>query len=237
MAELRWIQTCLSLILGLQVTAVTGQRSSSSYITVRAGDDVTLSCTEAIGGEHECGNTNWYFSGSTDTKLVARGRMVVKDKSTSDRLRVTETCALVLKKVSAGDAGRFELTEHDDGDEVTLTCSVSAHSDITHKVKWLYEGGAVGGGNTDMKTSESLHSATVTFPSTDLRKTKNQQSFQCQVTDDTGQQFNFTAPTSGDDTTTRTNRGKPGTDPTAPPVSSTSPLTYVAAVAGVWQRS
>ncbi|KAG7232514.1 hypothetical protein INR49_008775 [Caranx melampygus] len=253
MAELRWIQTCLSLILGLQVTAVTGQsfsNSSFSSITARAGDDVTLSCAEVIDGEHECDNTDWYFGGSTDTPLVARGRIVVEDKSTSDRLRVTETCALVLKKVSAEDAGRFEcqqfssgklhhtthvllsvvsMTERDDGDEVTLTCSVSAHSFITHTVKWLYEGGAVGGGNTDMKTSEPLHSATVTFPSTDLRKTKNQQSFQCQVSDNTGQQFTFTALTSGeepgDDTTTRTNTGKPGTDPTAPPVSSISPPT------------
>ncbi|KAG7232709.1 hypothetical protein INR49_008196 [Caranx melampygus] len=220
MDGLRWIKVSLCLIVVLQFSAVTGQRSSSSSITVRAGDDVTLSCTQVIDGQHECDRTDWYFSGSNITLLVARGRMVVKDKSTSDRLRVTKTCSLVLKKVSAGDAGRFlcqqissgklyhstlvslsvvSMTEHDDGDEVTLTCSVSTPRDITHTVKWLYEGGAVGGGNTDMKTSESLHSATVTFPSTDLRKTKNQQSFQCQVTDNTGQQFNFTAPTSGEE--------------------------------------
>ncbi|KAG7220567.1 hypothetical protein INR49_018004, partial [Caranx melampygus] len=214
MAELRWIQTCLSLILGLQVTAVTGQRSSNSSITVRAGDDVTLSCTQVIGGQHECNNTDWYFIGSENIKLVGVGKIVVKDKSTSDRLRVTKTCALVLKKVSAGDAGRFEcqqfssgkfhhtthvflsvvsMTEQKIDEDVTLTCSVSSYGDCRDKVRWLYRGNPVDKGHRELKTSQSGCSATVSFLKTNFIS-NDLDNFKCEVMNSSSgnkQQFTF----------------------------------------------
>ncbi|KAG7232706.1 hypothetical protein INR49_008193 [Caranx melampygus] len=203
-----------------QQITVTGQRSSNSSITVRAGDNVTLSCTEAIGGEYECNNTDWYFIGSENIKLVGVGKIVVKDKSTSDRLRVTETCALVLKKVSAGDTGRFDcqqfssgkihhtthvnlsvvsMTEQKIDEDVTLNCSVSSYGDCRDKVRWLYRGNPVDKGHGELKTSQSGCSATVSFLKTHFISNVLD-NFKCEVMNSSSenkQQFTFSPRSSG----------------------------------------
>ncbi|KAK1889442.1 Pregnancy-specific beta-1-glycoprotein 4 [Dissostichus eleginoides] len=96
-------------------------------------------------------------------------------KAKSDRLRVTENCSLVIKKVTEKDVGRYtcrqfrsgeqedpdtvfdlsvvNMTEHQDNDEVTLNCSVSTYGGCIHPVKWLLQGRDVDTDHREIKTS------------------------------------------------------------------------------------
>ncbi|XP_056261462.1 uncharacterized protein LOC130187677 isoform X2 [Seriola aureovittata] len=248
MTEIR-IKMSLFLILGLQITEVTGQYSSSVF--VRDGDDVTMSCEYVFDGQDECDSTYWILSGSRITHLVKQGKIVKDADPKSDRLSLTQNCSLVLKKVTAGDtdhyncrqsrSGQYDLntlvylsvvtmTEQKDGDEVKFTCSVSPHVYFTHTVKWLHERQKVDEGNTDIKTSQSKSSATVTFPSSYLKKPKYHEMFQCEVTDgyEGKELLTFSAPSSGEDRTTSVqttteNRKNSRMEPAAPDHSDTSP--------------
>ncbi|XP_035851093.1 uncharacterized protein LOC118493830 [Sander lucioperca] len=207
MAEFKWIKMSLFGIL-LQFTVVTGHHLS---FTVRDGDDVTLTCENVVDGQVNCNRTNWVFRGSirVEVDLVTHGQIVEKDKAKRDRLGVTENCSLVIKKVTVQDVGLYhcqqlkpgqedadtqiELSviniqehEHEDGEQVELSCSVLTHEVCRHTVKWLYEGEDADGDirYTDMQTSHSECSVTVTFPISNLKqKSKCQELFKCEVTD------------------------------------------------------
>ncbi|KAJ4921976.1 hypothetical protein JOQ06_027792, partial [Pogonophryne albipinna] len=124
---------------------------------VRAGDEVTLPFDNVIHDQDECERTLWLFSDSRGSavKLFEDGQI---HKAKSDRLRVTENCSLVIKKVTEEDAGLYlcirsgeesshsrvylsvvTMTEHQVNDEVTLNCSVSTFRDCRHSVKWLLQ--------------------------------------------------------------------------------------------------
>ncbi|XP_040920881.1 uncharacterized protein LOC121199931 [Toxotes jaculatrix] len=188
-----------------QSSAVIGQFSS---VTVRDGGDVTLSCENLFDDQDECDSPDWTFRRSTYTaKLVKHGQISEEAKSKSDRLSVTENCSLVIEKVTVEDVGRYDCRQFDesgrqqgpdsvvhlsvvtmtgrkDYDKVTLSCSVSTHDWCRHTVKWLYEGETVDEGNKDIETqSQSVCSATVTFPSSYLKKPKYDELFKCEVTD------------------------------------------------------
>ncbi|XP_056261011.1 uncharacterized protein LOC130187420 isoform X7 [Seriola aureovittata] len=248
MTEIR-IKMSLFLILGLQITEVTGQFSSSVF--VRDGDDVTMSCKYVFDGQDECDSTYWILHGSRITHLVKQGKIVKNADPKSDRLSLTQNCSLVLKKVTAGDTDRYDcqqfrsgqqlqytlvylsvvtMTEQKDGDEVKFTCSVSPAPGFRHTVKWLHERQKVDEGNTDIKTSQSKSSATVTFPSSYLKKPKYHEMFQCEVTDGfRGRELlTFSAPSSGEDRTTSVqttteNRKNSLMEPAAPDHRDTSP--------------
>ncbi|XP_047430103.1 cell wall protein DAN4-like [Mugil cephalus] len=103
MVEFRWIQMSLFVILMLQFPATTGQLSS---VTVRVGDDATLSCGNRIDGQKNCDNITWYFNdikGRILMTLVDLGQV----RSKPDRLSITTTCSLVIKKVTVEDVGQY----------------------------------------------------------------------------------------------------------------------------------
>ncbi|XP_049445793.1 uncharacterized protein LOC125896883 isoform X2 [Epinephelus fuscoguttatus] len=223
MAEFRWIKMSLFLILMLQFTAA-GQLFRS--LTFRVGDDITLSCENVIDDQNNCDSTVWLFSESRSTRtvvLVDLGKIVENAKS--DRLSVTENCSLVIKKLTDEDVGRYacrqfrsgqrqgqdavvelsvlRMTERQDTDEVTLTCSVRTYERCPHTVKWLFQGQDVDKDNKDIKTSQSLCSASVTFLTSVYIYTSRYKLFTCAVTDgDRVQVFPFRSQSSGEDTTT-----------------------------------
>ncbi|GLD57007.1 uncharacterized protein AKAME5_000928900 [Lates japonicus] len=245
MVEIRWIKLFLFVILLLQFTAVTGQYSS---LAVRVGEKVTLSNENLMEDQDECDGTYWTYTGSGNlVELVSRGKISEDAKDKSDRLSVTENCSLVIKKVTAEDVGLYRnrqynseqqqgrgalihltiinMTEHEDDDNVTLTCSLS-RAWCGHTVNWLYDGK-----NVDevgyMNASVSECSATVTFPSPYLKlKSKFLEFFQCEVTahyNRAVQLFTFSPQSSGEDKTTSTpTTTNPGEDrTTAPEVTDT----------------
>ncbi|XP_045898207.1 uncharacterized protein LOC123965986, partial [Micropterus dolomieu] len=196
--------------------------------TVRVGDDVTLPCENVIDGQKNCEYTTWLFSGSGNKPAVALfelGQIHNEAKSKSDRLSVTENCSLVIKKVTVEDVGRYycqqfisgqqqapdsqvylsviTMTEHKDADEVTLTCSVSTHGQsCRHTVKWLYEGKDVDKDNKDMKTSQSVCYAAVSFLDSHFSY-KSKSNLKCEVTDGYSgkvQLFTFSPQSSGEKT-------------------------------------
>ncbi|XP_049914981.1 uncharacterized protein LOC126399183 [Epinephelus moara] len=207
--------------------AVTGQFFHT--FIVRVGDDITLSCENVTDGQDNCDSTTWVFSKSrsTPTVALARGGQIV-EKAKSDRLSVTEKCFLVTKKVTDEDAGQYTcsketseqrtsavilsvvtMTEQKDTDVVTLTCSVRTDERCTHTVKWLFQGQDVDKDNKDIKTSQSLCSASVTFLTSLYIYTSRYKIFKCAVTDgDRVQVFPFRSQSSGEkpgeDTTTAT---------------------------------
>ncbi|KAJ4929129.1 hypothetical protein JOQ06_004748 [Pogonophryne albipinna] len=179
MDEFKRIKMSLFLVLLLQFTgAAIGQRFL--YLSVRVGDEATLPCNNVIHDQDECDGTSWFFSDSgSAVELVRRGQIL-------DRLRVTEKCSLVVKKVTEEDASLYTcrqfnrsgaqqgpgsqvllsvvtMTEHQVNDEVTLRCSVTRYWERRLKVKWLLQGQDVDKDNSDIKTSQSYCSASITF--------------------------------------------------------------------------
>ncbi|XP_049445782.1 uncharacterized protein LOC125896878 [Epinephelus fuscoguttatus] len=219
MAEFRWIKMSLFLLLMLHFTAA-GQLFRS--LTFRVGDDVTLSCENVIDDQNNCDSTVWLFSESRSRRavvLVDLGKIVENAKS--DRLSVTENCSLVIKKVTDEDVGHYAcrqfrsgqrqgqdavvelsvvtMTERQDTDEVTLTCSVRTYEQCPHTVKWLYQGQDVDKDNKDIKTSQSPCSASVTFLTSLYIYTSRYKLFTCAVTDgDRVQVFPFRSQSSGE---------------------------------------
>ncbi|XP_060908712.1 uncharacterized protein LOC132985379 [Labrus mixtus] len=105
MNELKWIQTSLLLTALLQFAAASFQVKE---LTFRVGEDATLSCENAIQDQQKCEYTTWYLidSGNTAVDLVVDGQ-IINSGVKSDRLRVTEDCSLVIKKITEEDAGRY----------------------------------------------------------------------------------------------------------------------------------
>ncbi|KAJ4918899.1 hypothetical protein JOQ06_027757 [Pogonophryne albipinna] len=146
-------------------------------ITVRAGDEVTLPCYNVTHDQDNCENTIWLFSESTAlVRGFEYGKIFNEAKAKPDRLRVTEKCSLVIKKVTEEDALRYTcrqfnksgerqgpdypvylsvviMTEHQDNDEVTLDCSLKTYGGCIHSVKWLLQGQDVDKDHREIKTS------------------------------------------------------------------------------------
>ncbi|XP_033986500.1 uncharacterized protein LOC117482511 isoform X2 [Trematomus bernacchii] len=228
MDEFKQIKMSVFLILLLQFTgAATGQRFLS--LSVRVGDEATLPCNDVKHFKRQCYDTTWNFTDSASTVELVKGGQIGKNAK-SDRLRVTENCSLVIKKVTEEDAGDYTgrqirpgpeqqdsvsvvvlsvvtMTEHQDNDEVTLNCSVVPCRWWKHTVKWLLPVQDVYKENKYLKTSQSSCSASVTFLSSVFSYTTRLKFFTCEVTESkTGevQVFPFRPQSSGEDTTAAT---------------------------------
>ncbi|KAJ4921971.1 hypothetical protein JOQ06_027787, partial [Pogonophryne albipinna] len=156
-------------------------------LTVRAGDEVTLPCDNLIHDQDECERTLWRFfdSRGSAVKLFEDGQV---HKAKSDRLRVTENCSLVIKKVTEEDAGVYlcsqfsrsgeersislvylfvvTMTEHLVNDEVTLNCSVETDGRCEHSAKWLLQGRDVDKDHKEINTSHPQSSGDATTTGT-----------------------------------------------------------------------
>ncbi|XP_044025068.1 uncharacterized protein LOC122863055 isoform X2 [Siniperca chuatsi] len=237
MAEFKWIS--LFLIAVLQFTAA--ERLPLSF-TVRVGDEVTLPCENVIDGQQKCDGTMWLFSDSGYTaavELIYLGQIGERAKAQSDRLSVTASCSLVIKKVTVEDVGHYTcrqyrserqqgpdslvhlsvvtMTEHKDPDKVTFTCSVSTFERCGHTVKWLYAGEDVAKDNKDLVTSQSLCRASVRFLTSHYSHTSRSNFLTCEVTvGNKVQLFPFRLRPSGE---------KPGEDTTTATTESTTTAT------------
>ncbi|XP_044025104.1 uncharacterized protein LOC122863067 isoform X2 [Siniperca chuatsi] len=229
MIKFRWIKMSLFLMPVLQFTAAAAGQLFLSF-TVRVGEEVTLSCENVIDGQQKCNSTTWFFSKSRNTaavELIKLGQIGERAKAKSDRLSVTASCSLLIKKVTVEDVGRYHcqqfklgdkqgpdsvvllsvvtITEHKDPDKVALTCSVSTFERCRHTVKWLYASKDVAKDNKDLVTSQSPCSASVSFLTSHFIHTSRSNFLTCEVTDGNKEQlFPFRLQPSGEDTTTAT---------------------------------
>nr|XP_033937547.1 uncharacterized protein LOC117445785 [Pseudochaenichthys georgianus] len=212
------------LILLLQFTGTAiGQRVL--VLSVRVGDEATLPCNYVTHDQRGCESTTWLFSDAGNSvALVRRGQ--IGNHAKSDRLRVTEKCSLLVKKVTEEDAGLYTcrqfssgeeqegpdiqvylsvvtMTGHQDNDEVTLRCSVKTYGDCGHTVKWLFQGRDVDKDHNDIRTSQSRCSASVTFPTSHFSYAPRSKFFTCSVKDGSNVQA-FSLQSSGEDTAATT---------------------------------
>ncbi|XP_034056497.1 uncharacterized protein LOC117535935 isoform X2 [Gymnodraco acuticeps] len=111
MSEFRRIVMSSFLMLLLHFTA-----ADVKDFSIRAGVEVTLPCDNVIHDQDECKSTSWFF---TDTRvsvtLFEKGQIHKGAKAKSDRLRVTENCSLVIKKVTEEDAGLYTCRQFRSG--------------------------------------------------------------------------------------------------------------------------
>ncbi|XP_065820238.1 uncharacterized protein [Labrus bergylta] len=109
MNELKWIQTSLLLTALLQFAAA----FLVKRVTFRVGEDATLSCQTVIQGQRKCEYTTWFLDlgNNAAVELVVYGQVRRNSRGKSDRLRVTEDCSLVIKKITEEDAGRYECLQ------------------------------------------------------------------------------------------------------------------------------
>ncbi|XP_051263908.1 uncharacterized protein LOC127367815 [Dicentrarchus labrax] len=237
MARFRWTQIALFLML-LHLKAITGQIRP---ITVRDGDEVTLTCENVIQDQDECNRTTWIFIyvASPKVELVTLGQIGEQAKDKSDRLSVTANCSLVIKNVTFEDAGQYNcrqvapirpqnyylylfvinMTEHKDNDEVLLSCSVSTFGLCRHTVDWLYKGKRVAEDKKDIRISHSDCSATVTFLTSYLKHQASNyhKLFKCEAHHHyigKAQLFTFSPQSSVEDATTTISAEAPPTTPT-----------------------
>ncbi|MEQ2231067.1 hypothetical protein ILYODFUR_035574 [Ilyodon furcidens] len=86
MAQLRWIQGFLLMILQLTVSA------DKTFVLMRAGDEVTLRCSKVIDGQQKCNGTTWIYAGSGSraaVELVKLGQIGQNGSNKLDRLSLT----------------------------------------------------------------------------------------------------------------------------------------------------
>ncbi|XP_053301549.1 uncharacterized protein LOC128460397 isoform X5 [Pleuronectes platessa] len=224
MDEIKRIQMSLHLLLVLIPFTVLD--AQFSYIIIRAGAEVTLSCGHVREDHVNCGATEWLFSDSEGTrtvKLFVNRQLDTSEisKSKADRLRLAANCSLVIREVTAEDAGQYtcrqfnlttqpyedhqvyfsvvNVTEQKRSDEVTLSCSVSTCRICDLTVKWLFMNKDVTENNKDLKTSQSSSSATVSFSKSHfVNSMKNYSSLTCKVNDGYNEEkFSFIPPSSG----------------------------------------
>ncbi|XP_060945047.1 uncharacterized protein LOC133022049 [Limanda limanda] len=213
------------LLLLIPFTVLAVQYSS---IIIRAGAEVTLPCDNVRDDHVNCGATEWLFSDiqrNTTVNLFVNRQLSTSEisKSKADRLRLAANCSLVIREVTAEDAGEYDcrqfdrtartyeghllyisvvnVTEQKRTDEVTLSCSVSP-SVTCSEVKWLFMNMDVQENNKDLKTSQSSCSANVSFSKSHFdHKMKNYSSLTCEVDDgDKEEKFSFIPPSSGKNT-------------------------------------
>ncbi|XP_033986503.1 uncharacterized protein LOC117482511 isoform X5 [Trematomus bernacchii] len=128
MDEFKQIKMSVFLILLLQFTgAATGQFFLSR--SVRVGDEAILSCNYVKPFKLQCYGTTWTFADSASTVELVKGGQI-----RSDRLRVTENCSLVIKKVTEEDAGTYtcrQIRSEKDGPNCQVYLSVVTSEDTT----------------------------------------------------------------------------------------------------------
>ncbi|XP_055362409.1 uncharacterized protein LOC114849729 isoform X2 [Betta splendens] len=219
MAELRWIQMFVLMILMLQFTVT----SRFSYITVRDGEDVTLSCQNEVNDDDKCSLTHWFFRVSQEapaTALVKSGQIdqTQLPRSRSDRLSVTEKCSLFIKSVTEEDVGQFFcrqrgrdsgfdlavviLTEQKMDHGVTLSCFVQRTGKCEHTVKWLFKSQTVGKEHQEFQPSQTSCFASQSVKESHYIYSSRFTAFQCEVTDPDGNKHRFSFRQSGSDSKT-----------------------------------
>ncbi|XP_067428901.1 uncharacterized protein [Thunnus thynnus] len=158
--------------------------------------------------QDKCDSTTWLFSHSRNTsavELIEFGQIGEDATAKSDRLNVTANCSLVIKKVTVEDVGNYTcrqfksgqqqgqysevflsvvtMTEHEDTDKVTLSCSVSTYDECRHTVKWLYRGNDWDINTRATQISQSTCSIAALFQTSHDIYTSNYTLLKCEVTD------------------------------------------------------
>ncbi|XP_054882040.1 uncharacterized protein LOC129356472 isoform X2 [Poeciliopsis prolifica] len=197
MEEPMWRKMFLFFIL--QFTGAQS-RDLSLFYTVRAGDDVTLSCENVIEGHSKCDTTTWTYSkpGETSVELVAHGQ-------------VKYICRQFPKE-GGGQSGPdavarlslVHLSKHENQNMVTLNCSVETNEPCKHSVKWLIQGNYIEKDQKEITESSSSCSAAVTFQTSHFLYQSRFDTLKCEVkTGNKVQLFTFSSrPSEKDETAT-----------------------------------
>ncbi len=126
----------LSLVFSAAVT-----RKCFRSCVVRVGGDVTLPCENMIKDQHNCESTTWLFNDKGQAlPQVERGKIHKDVKAKSHRLSVTENCSLVIKNVTAEDAGHYFCRQFKSGNQhggdlnvyLSVTTSKCLHHSVFH---------------------------------------------------------------------------------------------------------
>ncbi|KAM4521538.1 uncharacterized protein PAE49_001602 [Odontesthes bonariensis] len=134
MIESKSFKLSLFLTWMLQLTALT-QQFPNKDVTV--GDDVTLPCEGFKEFHDECNSTTWLFTvpgAAAAVQLFEHGKVHSAAQTKADRLNVTASCSLVIKKVTGEDAGHYTCRQFKSGQQVTdstVKLSVSNRVDTT----------------------------------------------------------------------------------------------------------
>ncbi|XP_041661893.1 uncharacterized protein LOC121521795 [Cheilinus undulatus] len=196
------------LTLLLQFTA-RADRRKDLHVTVRDGDDATLTCENVLKHQPNCSSTTWTDSLKNPAEELVTHGQIKRPGSKSDRLAVREDCSLFIERVTYEDVGRYSCQQYTSGekqgDDAHVYLSVLTMTEISnnpkrlrchvksslciHTVKWLYEGRDV----------DKSSSQTRCYTDLNLQPRYNIDSLQCEVTADGNTQlFPFRPPSSGD---------------------------------------
>ncbi|XP_054882058.1 uncharacterized protein LOC129356485 [Poeciliopsis prolifica] len=164
-----------------------------------------LSCQNVVEGQQNCNGTSWLFGGSKSNEILALVTFGQIERETRTRTSVTANCSLIIKNITAEDAGQYEcqqdksggsnslphrsvidlsvitMIKHVENQTVTLSCSVTKSVSCKHKVKWLFSHQEME--KFKVKPSDNKCSATVVYlESNSDNSSSMDQLFQCEVT-------------------------------------------------------
>ncbi|KAM8725178.1 uncharacterized protein AB9X84_002055 [Acanthopagrus schlegelii] len=156
----------LIFISVLQFEGISGE---VKYLYSRAGHDATLSCGRASSSDPTCSHVDWFFDrDQTQSVTEVSGGKVKLDSVRAVRLSLDTSCSLIIKNITAEDAGRYSCRQGNnphtdistylsvltispsppDADpkrdaEVTLECSLFRHIHLHHcpqiSIRWMDE--------------------------------------------------------------------------------------------------
>ncbi|XP_059415163.1 uncharacterized protein LOC132149781 [Carassius carassius] len=95
------------IFLSSLLTGVSGV--DDAHVFISSGEDVRLSCNNAL---HDCTSTTWNynrFSHSTTVELIALGRK--KDTERHERLSLGSDCSLNIRNISTEDSGSYSCQQ------------------------------------------------------------------------------------------------------------------------------
>ncbi|XP_036943101.1 uncharacterized protein LOC119012954 [Acanthopagrus latus] len=158
-------------LIFISVLQFEGTSGEGKNLYSRAGHDAILSCGRASSSDPTCSHVEWFYNNRdpshTFTK-VSDGKVML-DSVRAVRLSLDTSCSLIIKNITAEDAGRYICWQGEYGHnthistslsvltispsppdadpkrdtEVTLECSLFRHIDLHHcpqiSIRWMDE--------------------------------------------------------------------------------------------------
>ncbi|XP_030260133.1 uncharacterized protein LOC115573508 isoform X1 [Sparus aurata] len=196
------------------------------HLYSRAGPDAILSCGRASHHDQSCYSVSWLYDKKHQSFTTLSKGKVKMDSVRAVRLSLDTSCSLIIKNITAEDAGRYICRQGEDArtdistylsvltvspsppdadpkrdGEVTLECSLFRHTDLHHcpqiSIRWMDETRTVLLGEGEgYRQTQCSSSLTVKLQSGHNRR------YTCQLVDEknnVGIEADYTPVLTGDD--------------------------------------
>ncbi|XP_030260129.1 titin-like isoform X2 [Sparus aurata] len=228
------------------LSVLTGVSGEVKYLYSRAGPDAILSCGRASYPDQICSYVTWFYSKDYQSQSiteVSKGKVKMHSVR-AVRLSLDTSCSLIIKNITAEDAGRYICRQGEDArtdistylsvltvspsppdadpkrdGEVTLECSLFRYTHLRHcpqiSIRWMDETRTVLLGEGEGYKFHGQNNCSSSL--TVKLQSGHNRTYTCQLVDENNVEIeaDYTPVLTGDDQS-----DTPGPDPTNVPLSS-----------------